>query len=67
MLSQTTTDTRVSGYVALAVSGAPQGTVSKSLDTGLGNDRQANMVAFATEALKLAKHVITAGEEESKI
>jgi hypothetical protein len=45
--------------VALAVAGEGKATVSKEiLDTGCGNDRQANMQAFATEALKLAKEVI---------
>lgn len=48
---------RYSGYVALAVAG-DKGTASKDLDTGCGTDRQANMVAFAVEALKLVKDYI---------
>lgn len=47
------------GYVALAVSGGPSGTVSKELTTDCGTDRQANMVAFAVEALKLVKEVLS--------
>ena len=46
------------GYVALAVVG-DKGALSKDLDTGLGTDRQANMVAFAVEALKLVKEYIS--------
>ena len=45
------------GYVALAVS-AEEGTFKRELETGLGKDRQANMVAFAVEALTLLKDVI---------
>ncbi|EXJ80139.1 hypothetical protein A1O1_08281, partial [Capronia coronata CBS 617.96] len=51
---------RQPGYVALAVVG-DKGTLSRDLDTGLGGDRQANMVAFAVEALHLLKEYITAG------
>lgn len=47
------------GYVAVAVSGGPAGTISKELTTECGADRQANMVAFAIEALKLVKEVLT--------
>lgn len=47
-----------SGYVALAVVGG-QGTLTKELDTGLGGDRSANMVAFAVEALRLVEEYIT--------
>lgn len=36
-----------------------QGTVSKDLDTGCGQDREANMLAFAVEALKFVKAYIT--------
>jgi hypothetical protein len=50
------------GYVALAVSGGPKGTVSKDLNTDCGNDRTKNMVAFAVEALKLVKEVISGDE-----
>ncbi|CAN8100971.1 unnamed protein product [Discula destructiva] len=45
------------GYVALAVV-SEAGSLSRDLDTGLGNDRTANMVAFATEALKLVEEFI---------
>jgi hypothetical protein len=45
------------GYVALAVAG-DNGTASKDLDTGCGKDRQANMLAFAVQALTLAKAFI---------
>lgn len=46
-----------SGYVALAVVG-DKGTLSRDLNTGLGGDRSANMVAFAVEALKLVEEYI---------
>lgn len=46
------------GYVALAVVNKNGSSSSKDLDTGLGPDRQANMVAFAVEALQLVKEVI---------
>ena len=52
------------GYVALAVSGGASGTISKELNTEYGADRQANMVAFAVEALKLVREVVT---ESAKI
>jgi hypothetical protein len=48
------------GYVAMAVSGGSNGTVSKEMTTDCGSDRQANMVAFAVEALRLVKEVLTA-------
>jgi len=51
---------RQPGYVALAVV-SEKGSSSKDLDTGLGGDRQANMVAFAVEALKLVKQFIEGG------
>ncbi|KAI9035240.1 CinA family protein [Aspergillus affinis] len=47
---------RTPGYVAVAVSTA-HGTYTREADTG-SNDRQANMVGFATEALKLLRDVI---------
>lgn len=47
-----------SGYVALAVV-SDNGTLSRDLNTGLGSDRSANMVAFAVEALKLVEEFIT--------
>jgi hypothetical protein len=43
--------------VAVAVS-TEQGTYKRELDTGLGKDRQANMVAFAVEALTLLRDVL---------
>ena len=46
-----------SGYVALAVA-SESGTVSREVETGLGQDRQGNMIAFATEALKLVGSTI---------
>jgi len=50
-------DASSSGYVALAV--AVDGKVySREVETGLGTDREQNMVAFAVEALKLVKDVI---------
>lgn len=45
------------GYVALAVA-SPKGTFTRELDTGLGGDREKNMVAFATAALTLLKDVL---------
>ena len=45
------------GYVALAVA-TDRGTFTKELSTGLGTDREANMVQFAVEALILLKDVI---------
>lgn len=49
--------TGCSGYVALAVA-TESGTYKRELETGLGGDRQANMVQFAYEALKLLRDVI---------
>jgi hypothetical protein len=34
------------------------GTVSREVETGLGGNRQANMLAFAVEALKLVAGMI---------
>jgi hypothetical protein len=34
------------------------GTVAREVETGLGGDRQANMLAFAAEALKLVVSTI---------
>ena len=39
--------------------------MSRDFETGLGADRNANMVAFAVEALNLVKEFITAGEDEA--
>jgi hypothetical protein len=59
-------DTTFRGYVALAVT-SEKGNSSKDVDTGLGNDRQANMVQFATEALLLTKSVIEADGAGGKL
>ncbi len=45
------------GYVALAVA-TESGTYKRELSTGLGGDREANMIAFAVEALVLLRDVI---------
>ncbi|OCL11507.1 hypothetical protein AOQ84DRAFT_396184 [Glonium stellatum] len=52
------TKNRTPGYVALAVS-SESGTTTREIETGLGGDREANMVQFALEALKLLRDVIT--------
>lgn len=41
------------------------GTLSRDLNTGLKGDRAGNMVAFATEALKLVEEFITQGDGQS--
>lgn len=46
------------GYVALAVAVNAHDTITKEVETGLGGDREANMVAFAHEALRLLKDAI---------
>jgi PncC family amidohydrolase len=51
------TQNRQPGYCALAVSG-PSRTNSKEVETSLGTDRQANMVAFAREALLLLEETL---------
>lgn len=43
--------------MALAVA-TEQGTYTREMETGLGGDREKNMVAFATEALKLLRDVL---------
>ena len=45
------------GYVALAVA-TPDGTDKKDLNTGLGDNREANMIAFAAEALIFFRDVL---------
>jgi hypothetical protein len=45
------------GYVALAVT-SKDGTVTREVETGLGGDREGNMVRFAYEALVLVRDVI---------
>jgi len=52
-----TTPNRTPGYVALAVA-TEKGTYTKELSTGLGGDREKNMIAFAVEALTLLRDVI---------
>ncbi|OCK84476.1 competence/damage-inducible protein-like protein cinA [Lepidopterella palustris CBS 459.81] len=52
------TRNRTPGYVALAVS-SDAGTVTREVETGLGGDREGNMLQFAVEALKLVRDVIT--------
>lgn len=55
------------GYVALAVVSETD-VLSRDLNTGLGSDRAGNMVAFATEALKLvAEFVKTRAGQGEKI
>lgn len=39
------------------------GELTKDFETGLGNDRQANMVAFAIGALRLVKDFIGQGAD----
>ncbi|CAF9942377.1 MAG: hypothetical protein ALECFALPRED_009717 [Alectoria fallacina] len=51
------TRNRTPGYVALAVA-TEKGTSTKEADTGLGGDREGNMVAFAVEGLKLLRDII---------
>ncbi|MCJ1236224.1 hypothetical protein MMC14_004202 [Varicellaria rhodocarpa] len=51
------TRNRTPGYVALAVA-TEQGTYTREAETGLGGDRQKNMVAFALEGLKLLRDVL---------
>ncbi|KAJ5772541.1 competence/damage-inducible protein CinA [Penicillium odoratum] len=58
-----TTKNRTPGYVALAVSSA-QGKFTREFETG-SNDRAANMVVFAREALKLLRDVISQVETPS--
>ncbi|KAF2244739.1 competence/damage-inducible protein-like protein cinA [Trematosphaeria pertusa] len=57
-----TTKNRTPGYVALAVA-SEKGTVTREVETGLGGDREANMVRFAVEGLTLVRDVIK-GEEK---
>jgi len=52
-----TTRNRTPGYVALAVS-TERGTYKREVETGYGKDRQANMIAFAVEALTLLRDVL---------
>lgn len=45
------------GYVALAVA-CDEGTFTRELSTGLGGDREKNMIAFAVEAVRLLRDVM---------
>jgi hypothetical protein len=45
------------GYVALAIA-TEKHTYAKELSTGLGGDREANMIAFAVEALGFLREVL---------
>ena len=45
------------GYVALAVA-TKDGSFTREIETGHGGDREANMLAFAVEALKMLKDVL---------
>ncbi|KAM0800773.1 hypothetical protein BDR22DRAFT_889128 [Usnea florida] len=51
------TRNRTPGYVALATATEKE-TSTKEAETGLGGDREGNMVAFAVEGLKLLRDVI---------
>lgn len=48
---------RSSGYVAVAVA-TEKGTYSREVETGLGGDREGNMVQFAVEGLTLLRDVL---------
>jgi len=47
----------IRGYVAIAVA-TEKGTYSREVETGLGGDREGNMVQFAVEGLTLLRDVI---------
>jgi hypothetical protein len=49
--------TESSDYLAIAVA-SEKGTFTREMTTGLGGDREANMVQFTVEALKLLKDVM---------
>ncbi|KAF2711575.1 putative competence/damage-inducible protein CinA [Pleomassaria siparia CBS 279.74] len=55
------------GYVALAVARDGGESVTREVETGLGNDREGNMVAFAVEGLKLVRDVIKRDNGEGKL
>lgn len=48
------------GYVALAVVREGE-SFTREVETGLGGDREANMVAFAVEALRFVRDVLVQG------
>ncbi|KAL7771001.1 hypothetical protein CFE70_000941 [Pyrenophora teres f. teres 0-1] len=59
------TRNRTPGYVALAVARSGSATVTREVETG-SSEREANMVAFALEGLRLLRDVIK-GEEVGKL
>lgn len=61
----TAAPTQTPGYVALAIA-TPDGVVSKEIKTGT-NDRQANMVLFAEEALRFFVEVLTGEVTQRKM
>lgn len=62
------TRNRRPGYVALAVSLEGGKTVTREVETGLGGDREGNMVRFAVEGLRLVRDVVRGeGEGEGKL
>ena len=42
-------------------------TSSKDLDTGLGSNRESNMVQFAVEALRMVKDFLESHDSEDKL
>ncbi|CRG90459.1 hypothetical protein PISL3812_07503 [Talaromyces islandicus] len=52
------TPNRTPGTVFVAVAAPDSKTYTRQVDTGLGEDREGNMVAFAGEALKLLRDVL---------
>lgn len=52
------TRNRTPGYVALAIA-TEKGTPTREVETGLGGDREKNMMAFAVVALEFLKDVIS--------
>lgn len=57
-----TTRNRTPGYVALAVT-SDKGTTTREVQTGMGTNREKNMVQFAVEGLKLVRDVIKGAEK----
>ena len=55
------------GRVALAVASKSGQVITRVVDTGLGNDRERNMVAFAEHALYLLRDVLTAAERADQV
>jgi len=52
------------GRVTLAVASKSGQVTTRVVDTGLGSDRERNMVAFAEHALYLLRDVLTIAEAE---